>query len=154
MAVKQPDPAFVLSEPFQERIEHLYLELRLAIKFERPSILFGVYRSDLMRAEADSNLARMLTELDQRIVRIQVSQTDFDVPALLANYPNRENTVFFVRNLRWGENEGREAYRALNIRREYTVFSKIKSSRGILTTRAERGKDTTPTKPQYSPSAP
>ncbi len=125
MAVRQPEPAFVLSEPFQERIERLFRELRLAIKFNRPAILFAVYRSDLVRAEADAQLARKLTDLGQHIVRIQVSQTDYDVPALLANYPNRENTVFFVRNLRWGEDEGREAYRALNIRREYFVEERL-----------------------------
>jgi tetratricopeptide (TPR) repeat protein len=52
----------------------------------------------------------------------------YDVPIILRDFPAREETVFFVSGLQWGGGRGySNAYRALNLHREYLVETKIRS---------------------------
>ena len=60
-------------EPFGDRLETLFGELELAIKYDRPSILLAVYRSEFVRAEAEAALAEKLRGLGQTVVTYRVT---------------------------------------------------------------------------------
>ncbi|MEW5987274.1 MAG: tetratricopeptide repeat protein [Chloroflexota bacterium] len=109
-------------EALEERVERLFRELRLAIRFDRPSILLAVYVSGYVQAEASAQLDASLRELGQSVTHVIINQDNSDLPQFLAQQPDRAQTVFFVYNLQWGrEQEWQQTYRALNIRREYFV---------------------------------
>ncbi|HSH78350.1 MAG TPA: tetratricopeptide repeat protein, partial [Herpetosiphonaceae bacterium] len=117
-------PSEVL-EPFAERVERLYDELELAIEWNRPAILLAIYRSRFVMLDAQLALATRLVELGQRIEHVLVDTDDkVDVPKYLANFQDRNTTVFFIEGLGVG---GQVALRALNIRREYLVDERIRT---------------------------
>ena len=116
--MNQPEPP----EEFTDRIERLYRELELAVRFDRPAILLAIYKSEFVRADTEAILRDKLRNLEQTVVAVQVSEKNYDIPAHLAEEGERQAKVFFISGLRWGGGEdGRNAYRALNIRREYFV---------------------------------
>jgi len=115
-------------EPFEERVASLYEELELAVRWQRPSILIAVYESEFVRDQAEKMLAGRLSALGQRAVPFRVSEKALDVPLLLAQDPARESAVYFVSGLRWGGGKGGfEAFRALNLHREYFVEAQVRA---------------------------
>jgi tetratricopeptide (TPR) repeat protein len=109
-------------ESFEERIDQLIEELFFAFQRQRPSILLVFYEAESMRARAERALAKLLAENDHPLVIFRVEASNFDVPMLLAQHPEREHSVFSVTGLsHGGGKDGANAYRALNIRREYFV---------------------------------
>ena len=115
-------------EPFDERVAILAEELELAIQFDRPSILIAVYESEFVVQAAQDALAKRLASLGQRVHPFRVTREQFDVPLLLSQHPAREAAVFFVTGLKWGGGKGGdEAYRALNLHREYFVENQIRA---------------------------
>ena len=113
-----------LSEPFAERVERLADELRLAIKWNRPSILLAVYQSRFVMLDAQAALAKDLDALGQRVERFVVdAKENADIPLLLSEQPDLAQTVFFIEGLQYG---GTAALRALNFRREDFVERRIR----------------------------
>jgi tetratricopeptide (TPR) repeat protein len=113
--------------PFKERVDRLVRELERAIRFDRPSILLAIYQSELVRAEAEKAIARQLHEMGQRTERVTINEEKYDLPLYLVQQPDHEKTVYFVQGLQWGGGEdGRNTYRALNIRREYFVDYRLR----------------------------
>jgi tetratricopeptide (TPR) repeat protein len=117
------------TEAFEARIDLLAGELELALKWDRPSILLAIYASEFVRMEAQQALAERLRAWDVTVTPYTVSgKEDADIPRALAQHPDREESVFFVSGLRWGGGkDGRNAYRALNLRREYFVEYRIRA---------------------------
>lgn len=113
----------VSAEPFDERVDRLFRELDLAIKWNRPSILLAVYSSEFVRADTEAALSAKLRELGQTVTPYRVTGEDnADIPLHLSQHPEKAKTVFSISGLQWGGGkDGRNAYRALNIRREYFV---------------------------------
>jgi len=110
------------AETLDERVSMLFEELDLAIKWQRPSILLGIYRSEFVCARAQWMLEQRLTRLGQHIYHVTINLDEFDIPMFLSRYPEREKTVFFVSSLKLsGKRAGYHAYRALNMRRELLV---------------------------------
>jgi len=121
-------PATQVLEPLAERVDRLARELERAIRFDRPSILLAIYASEFVRAGVEAALEAHLREMGQAVARVHVSEDNYDVPLHLAANPDRVTTVFFVSGLQWGGGaDGRNAYRALNIRREYFVDFRIRA---------------------------
>jgi tetratricopeptide (TPR) repeat protein len=115
------------SESLEDRVDMLFEELALAVKWQRPSILLAIYASDLVCAEAQLMLEKKLVELGQRVSRLTVNSELADIPMFLSRSPEREKTVFFVRRLKLDSRQGgHHAYRALNIRRELLVDHRIR----------------------------
>ncbi len=109
-------------ESFEERVDMLFRELELALKWDRPSILLAIYASDFVCTDAQFALTARLRELGQTTTFYSVDEENADIPFHLAEHPDRAHTVFFVWGLQYGGGvDGRNAYRALNIRREYFV---------------------------------
>jgi tetratricopeptide (TPR) repeat protein len=107
-------------EPFEERVAILFEELRHAIKWQRSSILLAVYGSEFLREKAENTLQNKLANLNQRVFTIEINQDYFDIPLIFSQYLERDNSVFFIYGLKWGGGtDSNNAYRSLNIRREY-----------------------------------
>jgi len=115
------------SEAFVERIDLLFEELSFAIRWKRPSILLVFYESENIRDRADRALEERLTEIGQRLVQVKVDKKTFDIPLLLSRRPARDQSVYSVNGLSSGGGKaGANAYRALNMRREYFVDYSIR----------------------------
>jgi tetratricopeptide (TPR) repeat protein len=112
------------SESFAGRVARLADELRLAIEWNRPSILFAIYQSHFVMEDAQNALALQLRGLGQEVERYVVNRENADIPMILSHHPGRERTVFYVQGLQFG---GEAAVRALNIRREYFVEKRIRA---------------------------
>jgi tetratricopeptide (TPR) repeat protein len=117
-----------LPDPFDDRVDTLFGELELAVKWVRPSILLAVCKSEFVQADIERLLNARLARIGIKVVHVLVSENQFDIPLQLIKQPELEKTVFFVSGLKWGGGRaGRNAYRALNIRREYLVDYKIRA---------------------------
>ena len=113
---------------FEDRVAILFEELEMAIKWGRPSILLVVYKSEFTRAEAEALLEEKLAKVEQVVYHLQINDERFDILPFLARYPRRKKTVFYISGLRWGGGRGgQNAYRALNIRREFLVDNSIRT---------------------------
>ena len=116
------------SESFDERIDLLYEELAFASQHGRPSILLVFYQSESVRRRAEQALEKRLAEDGQPLVPFRVDEGHFDIPLLLSLRLQGDRPVFSVTGLsRGGGKEGANAYRALNIRREYFVDYAIRA---------------------------
>ena len=110
------------SESFEERIDMLFEELSFAFQRQRPSILLVFYESQFVQDRAERALEKRLAENGHPLVSFGVDAGHYDIPLLLSQRPERESSVFSVTGLsRGGGKEAANAYRALNIRREYFV---------------------------------
>ncbi len=109
----------------QERVDRLGDELRLAIRYNRPSLLFAVCRSETIARQAQRALAAALRALEQKTSRFNVALPDnTDIPLRLSRKRNRARTVYFVQGLKAG---GTAALQALNFRREYLVDNQVRA---------------------------
>ena len=100
----------------------LFEELAFAFQQQRPSILLVFYESESIRDRAERALEKRLAENGQPLVSFGVDERHFDIPLLLSQHPQRDRSVFSVTGLSHaGGKENANAYRALNIRREYLV---------------------------------
>ena len=115
-------------ESFEERIALLFEELSFAIQWQRPSILLAFSESKYLRETAELVLERHLAGIGQQVVQYKVDEKHFDIPLLLSQRPDRDRSVYFVTGLfRGGGKESANAYRALNMRREYFVDYSIRA---------------------------
>jgi tetratricopeptide (TPR) repeat protein len=115
------------AEAFEEHIDVLFEELSFAIQWQRPSILLVFYESETERKQAEYALEKRLAEIGQKVVRVKVKEKHFDIPLMLSRRKNRDQTVFSTIGLASGGGKaGANAYRALNIRREFFVDYSIR----------------------------
>lgn len=112
----------------EDRVAILFEELVMAIKWGRPSILLAVYKSEFIRAEAEASLEEKLAKVGQVVYRLQINVERFDILPFLSRHPRRKKTIFYISGLRRGGGRGgQNAYRALNIRREFLVDNSIRT---------------------------
>jgi tetratricopeptide (TPR) repeat protein len=103
-------------------------ELELAKKWNRPSILIATYKSEYVRNYAEGILQAMLAEGNDTVIRYKVRKGGFDVPSEIRGLPSSHNQVYFISDLRRGGGKsGRNAYRALNVRREILIEEEIRA---------------------------
>lgn len=115
------------AELFEEGVMTLLEELQLAIQWGRPSILLAVAPLGKTRQRAQDELAARLGRLGQGIEHFRVGVRKHDVVLEVLNLPRREKTVFYVSGVgRGGGQQGQNAYKSLNIRRELLVDHKIR----------------------------
>jgi tetratricopeptide (TPR) repeat protein len=118
---------FELKETLDEKVELLFEELELAIHWGRPSILIAVYESEYLRISISKMLEIRLAGLDQTVSHFHIDEKQFDLPMILVQNPDHEKTVFFITGLKWGGGKGGfNAYRALNMRREFFVDNEMR----------------------------
>jgi len=116
-------------EPFEDRVDILFRELELAIKWQRPSILLAIYSSEYVYTDAKTSLKYKLTDIIQNVHLVQISnEENSDIPLYLSEFADLDKTVFFIEGLRWGGGkDGARAYRALSIGREFFIDRRIRA---------------------------
>jgi len=112
---------------FDENILTLSGELELAIRWKRPSLLLVICKSKLSQNRAEKALEKSIRKLGQGIVRINVDAGHPDAARLILEGGGLDRSIFFVSNLdRGGGDDGKNAYRALNIYRETFVDQAVR----------------------------
>jgi tetratricopeptide (TPR) repeat protein len=107
---------------FDENIRTLSAEIELAIRWGRPSILLAICRSKPSQNRAEKALEKSIRKLGQGITRISVDANHPDAAHMILENGRVGQSIFFVSNLdQGGGDDGKNAYRALNIYRELFV---------------------------------
>ncbi len=115
-------------EPFEERLDIILDELSLGIRWERPSLILVVYRSEQIKKVVQTKLAKSLDDSGQAVFKYFVDKSHYDIPVDLQNHPDHGRAVYFVSGLSWGGGIGySNAYRALNMHREYLVEGNVRA---------------------------
>lgn len=103
-------------------VDGLFSEIQQALRWDRPSILIVVYTSAKSRKEMQDLLSGLIEDQGQGVTEYAVSPATYDIPLILSRHPERKKTVFYVTRLNRGGGAGnRNAFRALNMRRELFV---------------------------------
>lgn len=113
---------------FDERIEILAKELELAVKWQRPCVLFVVYSSEFVRADVEAALENTLIDLGQKTVHLRIKnrQTD-DIIPFLKEFKEPSRAVFLIDGLRWGNEEESSVYSTLNLQKEFFIERQIRA---------------------------
>ena len=115
-------------DSFENRVTIVLDELSLGIQWDRACLIVLVYRSEQVRNRVQAMLAKSLGESGEAVLIYSVDKYHYDIPLELLNHPKRKRAVFFVSGLCWGGGRGySNAYRALNMHREYLVEGNIKA---------------------------
>jgi tetratricopeptide (TPR) repeat protein len=116
------------SKSFKENIDVLLDELKLAIQWDRPSILLTVHTSKYSQNKAQRVLAEGLQKIGQTAINIVVNKEAADIPLqVMEKQGNKNRMVFFISNIDWGGgDDGKNAYNALNLYREFFVEQRIR----------------------------
>ncbi len=115
-------------DKFDDRVKIVLDELSLGIQWERPSLIVVVYRSEHIKSKVQSILAKSLGESGQAVLHYYVDKAHYDIPVELVNHPKHRQAVFFVSGFRWGGGlRYSNAYRALNMHREYLIEGNIRA---------------------------
>jgi tetratricopeptide (TPR) repeat protein len=116
MTLSQP-----IAEPIEDRIDILFRELELAIKWQRPSILFAIYSSEYVRSDTEASLENKLIDIGQEVIRHPITNPESaNIVQALSARIGLDRSIYFVNGLRWG-GDSAEAYLALNKHREFFV---------------------------------
>ncbi|MCF6277565.1 MAG: hypothetical protein L3J16_02305, partial [Anaerolineales bacterium] len=111
---------------FQEQIEQLATEIEFALQWQGPALLLALYRSSHVRDDAEMSLSARLLPLELELVQVRVRSGRFNIDTLLAKVDQR-NKVFSIADLDQGGGEdGADAYRVLNLQREYFIEENIR----------------------------
>lgn len=114
-------------DPFLGQVEQLLSEFDLAIRYDRPAILFGVCPSEFVRVTTEAFLEMRLKEFGQSVVRIRISsEAESNVPIRLVAHSTQGAAIFFVSGLSNDGQHGKLTMRALNARREDFVDFRLR----------------------------
>jgi tetratricopeptide (TPR) repeat protein len=113
---------------FDENIDILFDEIVLAEQWGRPSLLLAVHKSKFGQDKAETDLEKRLVEEGFQVDRIVFNDRRSDIAHLLREAAPSAKRVFFISNVDWGGgDDGRQAYRGLNLHRELFVDEAIKA---------------------------
>lgn len=122
---RSSDPGFY-SKAFDQGIASLMDEIKLAIRWSRPSILVAVHKGAAGQAKARARLKKELAAVGRRVREVEAAREGPNVIRAILNSPGREESVFFVGGISGNdEAAGREIHRALNFQRELLVEQRI-----------------------------
>ena len=111
-----------------DRIDILFRELELAIRWQRPSILLAIFNSDHIHEEVESILKSRLLAVGQDVHSFKIEgDENSDIPAYLTNLTLIDKKVIFVEGFKLGGGqENAQAYRALNNGRDYFINRSVR----------------------------
>jgi tetratricopeptide (TPR) repeat protein len=116
-------------DSFEDRIDVLVHELGLAIKWDRPSILFAIYRSEFVRAEAEAVLKSRLNSLGLQVVQVHARQeAHFDLLTSIDGLKDLDKTALFIDGFKWECGpEGARVFKEVNLHREYFIDNNLRA---------------------------
>jgi tetratricopeptide (TPR) repeat protein len=115
--------------PFEDRIDILFQEIELAVRWDRPSILFAIYKSESTRNEVNSLLSEKLKNISQKTHSITTNFSDqFDFLSQISQLADLPQTVLLIDGFKWdcGE-EGVRVFKEFNEHREYFIDHNIRA---------------------------
>ena len=122
-------PELDISLPFQDRIDILFREIELAVRWDRPSILFAIYKSDITRDEVNTALEEKLKKISQKVHFIETSfNNQFDFLDQISQLPDPSQTVLIIDGFNWECGpEGVHVFKEFNKNREYFIDHNIRA---------------------------
>jgi tetratricopeptide (TPR) repeat protein len=117
-----------IATSFEERLEILTEELKLAIKWQRPCMVLVVYSSEYVRADVEAALENELIDLGQKGIHLSVkNRNPKDLVPFFKEFKDPLHSVFLIDGLRWGGGDEGCAYTTLSLQREYLVERQIRA---------------------------
>jgi hypothetical protein len=83
-----------VSTAFSEVLANFLAELKLAIRWDRPSILLAIYKTESVRIKAEKALEQELNEISQSVKRVQIDNTQPDVIQIPLQTIDPDRVVF------------------------------------------------------------
>lgn len=117
----KPTDGLKISKARAEGVAVLLDEIRLALEWNRPSILLAVQKNNLPFGKAEILLEESLRAMNQYVIRVDLCKQISDFPRLLFRTPESRQPVFFFSRLDCEAGRGRDVYRALNLHRETLI---------------------------------
>lgn len=108
-------------------IDILFEELQLAVQWDRPSILFSIDQSAWGQRKSTAGLQKRLNAIGCTVVEVRANPEKTNIVHQILETAQTEKTVIFVFSLNSGSPDDSEAYRALNMHREFFVENRIKA---------------------------
>ena len=125
--VRSPMPKNSVQVDIDERLHRIIDELSIAARRQRSLLVTITCRSVITSQEQEIRLEQELLTDGKPVLRYRVDRIHYDIPIALKKHPLRTQGIFMVRNLHQGGGRGySNAYRALNMHREYLVEEAIK----------------------------
>ena len=114
---------------FYEQIELLFHEIELAVKWQRPSVLFAIYQSEYIRINAERELEQRLSDLGQTVFPIHAEETTSSgFLSSMTQVHDSSNAVFFIDGLKWEcRQNGSNIIKEINSQREYFIDNSIRA---------------------------
>lgn len=118
-----------ISLPFDDRVDILFHEIELAVKWDRPSIIFAIYKSDSIRNEVNILLEEKLKNIAQKTRSIKSGKANqFDFVSQVSQLKDLSQTVLLIDGFNWECGvEGLSVLREFNKHREYFIDNNIRA---------------------------
>lgn len=115
------------SKAYEDRVDILFREIELAIRWKRPSILLAVFSSEHTHHEVEDILKKRLLALGQDVHTMKIEEEQADVPQYLTSLAHLEQKVVFIEGFKMqGGKKNTHAYRALNTGRDYFINRQVR----------------------------
>lgn len=126
MNSESPHRELELELAFQERIDILFHEIELAVKWDRPSILFAIYKTESVRDEVNAVLNEKLKSIHQETRCIKTEQ--FDFVSEISQLHDLARTVLLIDGFHWEcGRDGVHVLTEFNKHREYFIDNNIRA---------------------------
>lgn len=116
-----------ISKARAEGVTVLMEEIRLAVEWNRPSILLAVQKNNRSAGKAEASLEKEVRAMKQQVIRVNLCDRLSEFPRLLFHQAVPQGRIFFVRQLGCNQGDGKDGYRALNLHRETFVEQRIRA---------------------------
>ena len=84
-------------ETLDDQLDSIFHELDLSLRWKRPSILFAIYNSSVIRRSAQDSLEKLILAAGQNIVHYQIEyEENLNLTQFVAEITHRENAVFYI----------------------------------------------------------
>jgi len=113
----------------EEKTDILFREIELATRWERPSILFAIYRSTSVRDRVMADLGNRLTAIGQKVHLLPLSDEDqIDTLEDFGKLPELSQTILFLDGYKHEvDQNGARTFEQINKYREYFIDNSLRA---------------------------
>jgi tetratricopeptide (TPR) repeat protein len=84
-------------ETLDDQLDAIFHELKLALQWKRPSILFAIYDSSAIRSSAQDTLEKLILEAGQKVVHYQIEyEESLNLTQFVSEITQKEDAVFYI----------------------------------------------------------
>ena len=111
---------------FEEKIRSIHAEIELALRWQTPIIVVGLYANEHVLQDAQTQLSQQLSSSQQNLIHIRLTQKKPNLVDLLKD-SDTSQAVFSVTGFEdGGGNDQADSYRFLNLHREYFIETRTR----------------------------